>query len=253
MIISNMQDKTAIVIGGASGIGASCARMLAVRGARVIVADRDVEAAASLAKELGGEAFHLSIDVSDPGKIRTQFDRLAAQRVATDILINSAGVREIKSPFDLDPEDWDRVLEVNLRGTFFACQSFARQLRDAGKTGAIVNIASTSAILASRNRTAYGASKHAVAGLTKQLAFEFGELGIRVNAVAPGVVRTPLTEAYFARPDTADRLAAAYPLGRAAMPDDVAEVVLFLASDAARFVTGAVVPVDGGYTTGKNW
>ncbi len=124
-------------------------------------------------------------------------------------------------------------------------------MRDRGAGGAIVNIASTSGLLASENRAAYVASKHGVVGLTKQLALDLGPLGIRVNAVAPGVVRTPMTEAYFEDPVAVEKLNSVYPLGRPAEPEEVAEAVVFLASDAARYVTGAILPVDGGYTAGR--
>lgn len=146
---------------------------------------------------------------------------------------------------------WRKVLDVNLSGTFYCCQAFARL--EGGRDRAIVNVSSTASILASRDRTAYAASKHGVSGLTRQLAFEFGPRGIRVNAVAPGVVRTPLTESYFSKPDWVERMAKAYPLGRVAEPEEVASVIAFLASGAASFVTGAIIPVDGGYTTGKSW
>ncbi len=255
MIVQDMQGKTAIVTGGGSGIGAACAELLAGRGARVIVADLDASAAMRITAALPSESMPLDLllDVSDPLEARNGFARLQSMGIVPDILINSAGIREIKPPLELEPEDWNRVVNVNLTGTFFMCQTFVRGLLAVGRPGAIVNMASTSSILAARSRSAYGASKHGVAGLTKQLAYEFGELGIRVNAVAPGVVRTPLTESYFQDPDKVARLARAYPLGRAALPEEVAEVAVFLASDAARFVTGAVVPVDGGYTTGKSW
>lgn len=248
----DLHGRTAIVTGAGSGIGAACAELLAARGARVIAADRD---AAAIAERLPREAraMEMAVDVADPEAVCAAFDRLKELAVLPDILINSAGIREIRPPLELEPREWTRVIGTNLSGTFFMCQFFARALRDAGRPGCIVNLASTSSILAARGRTAYGTSKHGVAGLTRQLAYEFGELGIRVNAVAPGVVRTPLTESYFEDPDKMARLARAYPLGRAALPADVAEVAVFLASDAARFVTGAMVPVDGGYTAGKSW
>lgn len=250
-----MLGRTAIVTGGGSGIGAACASLLAQRGARVIVADRDANAASTVVASLPAATRPLDmvLDVAEPEMVRAGFKRLESLGILPDILVNSAGIREIKPPLELEPEDWNQVIAVNLTGTFFMCQTFVRGLCAADKPGVIVNMASTSSILASRSRTAYGASKHGVAGLTKQLAYEFGEFGIRVNAVAPGVVRTPMTESYFDDPDKVARLARAYPLGRAALPEDVAEVAVFLASDAARFVTGAVVPVDGGYTTGKGW
>lgn len=253
MGVTVFAGKRVLITGGGSGIGAACAQLLASRGAAVVVTDRDADAAVAVARDLGGHALAQALDVSNADAVGALFDHLAGQGALPDILVNSAGIREIRDPLDLTAEEWQRVQTVNLSGSFYCCQAFARQLRDAGRPGAIVNVASTSSILAAPSRTSYVASKHGVVGLTKQLAMDLGPLGIRVNAVAPGVVRTPLTEDYFHDPERVARLKAAYPLGRAALPEDVAEVILFLASDAARFVTGAVVPVDGGYTAGKRW
>lgn len=248
-----LAGRTALVTGGGSGIGAACAVAFAAAGARVVVADRDGAAAAEVAAAIGTAASAERLDVTEAEAVARLFAALEAAGRAPDLLVNSAGIREIVDPLDLPAEDWDRVISVNLSGTFHACRAFGRRLRAAGRPGAIVNVASTSAILASPNRAAYVASKHGVSGLTRQLAFDLGPLGIRVNAVAPGVVRTPMTEAYFEDEERMARLRAAYPLGRAAEPEDVAGVALFLASDAARFVTGAIIPVDGGYTAGKRW
>lgn len=246
--------RLALITGGASGIGAACARLVAERGGRVMVGDLDRAAAEALVAALpAGVHSAVGLDVTDAADVQALFGKLADRSMVPDILINSAGIREIESPLDLTTAEWNRVLSVNLSGSFHCCQAFARALRDRGQGGAIVNLASTPSILASPNRAAYVSSKHGVVGLTKQLAFDLGPLGIRVNAVAPGVVRTPLTESYFHDPTRVEQLKAAYPLGRAAEAEDVAEVALFLASDAARFVTGAVVPVDGGYTAGKRW
>ncbi len=249
--MQNFTGHLALITGGASGIGAASASLIAGRGARVILLDRDIRGAEALAASLPHKALAMELDVTDRAAVARLFAVLADQGLRPDILINSAGIREISHPLDLAPEDWDRVLSVNLTGSFTLAQSFARVLRDSGRGGAIVNIASTSGLLASENRAAYVASKHGVVGLTKQLALDLGPLGIRVNAVAPGVVRTAMTESYFDDPATVARLNAAYPLGRPAEAEDVAEVVAFLASHAARYVTGVTIPVDGGYTAGR--
>ena len=241
--------RTALVTGGGSGIGAACVAMLARRGARVIVADRNAEAAAAVAQAHGARAEPL--DVTDAAAVTDLLTRLGADGWQPDVLVNSAGVREFADPLAISPADWAHVLSINLTGTFLVAQAVARGLRDRNKAGAIVNVASTSGLLAAEQRAAYVASKHGVVGLTRQLSLDLGPVGIRVNAVAPGVVRTPMTTPYFDDPAMLERLRNAYPLGRAADAEEVAEVILFLASDRARYVTGAVVPVDGGYTAGR--
>ena len=168
-----------------------------------------------------------------------------------DVLVNSAGIREISSVVDLPFEEWQRVVDVNLSGTFLCSQAFARRLVAAGRPGRIVNLASTLGLMAAPNRPAYVATKHAVVGLTKQMALELGERSIRVNAVAPGVVRTPLTERYFQDPEMAEVIRGLHAVGRWAEPEEIARVILFLADEANGFLTGSVLPVDGGWTTGK--
>ncbi|WP_040545660.1 SDR family NAD(P)-dependent oxidoreductase [Salipiger bermudensis] len=241
--------RTALVTGGASGIGAASAALLASKGARVILADLDGDAARAVAAQLGGRGE--ALDVTDAAAVDALLSVLEAEAWGPDVLVNSAGMREFADPLEITEADWARVLTVNLSGTFHVAQGVARRLKTAGKTGAIVNVASTSGLVASENRAAYVSAKHGVVGLTKQLALDLGPVGIRVNAVAPGVIRTPMTELYFSDPDMIDRLRRAYPLGRAGAPEEVAEVIAFLASERARYVTGTVVPVDGGYTAGR--
>jgi len=224
-------------------------------GASLALLDANGDAARNVGKALGDESRVLVIetDVSNPGLVQTGMAAAAERFGALDVLVNSAGVREIMPAIDLEPELWHRVITVNLSGTFYACQAFARIAKAKNRPAGIVNVSSTSSIFARPSRSAYVSSKHGVTGLTKQLALELGPLGIRVNAVAPGVVRTPLTESYFETSEGAERMAASYPLGRVAEPNDVASVILFLASDEASFITGTTLPVDGGYTAGMAW
>lgn len=193
------------------------------------------------------------LDVTD----RAAVDRFIADAVRhhgrLDVLVNSAGIREITPMLDLELAEWRRVLAVNLDGVFNTSQAFARAVRDLGTPAVIVNVASVAGLMGVPDRAAYVASKHGVVGLTKEMAMELGPLGIRVNAIAPGSVRTPLTERYFSDPALVERLNASHPLGRVAAPEEIAAAILFAASDDAGFMTGAVLPVDGGYAAGKAW
>lgn len=246
---SDFAGQNAIITGGASGIGAACARLLSARGGTVFILDRDQNKAQALANELGGRA--AALDVTDAAAVKALIEQTFASGFIPDVLINCAGMRETADPLEISPEHWETILQVNLSGTFYITQAVARAWRDMGRGGAIVNTASTSGIFAAEQRVSYVSSKHGVVGMTRQLALDLGPLGIRINAIAPGVVQTPMTQAYFDDPATEERIKNVYPLGRVAQAEDVAEVILFVASDKARHVTGAVIPVDGGYTAGR--
>lgn len=252
MNMKRFEQKTAIVTGGAKGIGAATVRMLHAEGAAVVIVDADEAAAHALARELGGDRVLVKVvDVTDAAQVHACVSEAQARFGSLDVLVNSAGISDTHTALDLPVERWRRVMGVNAEGVFSFCQAFARVARDAKKPAAIVNVSSTAGLNGVPNRPVYVASKHAVVGLTKELAFDLAPLGIRVNAVAPGMVRTPLTESYFQDPVVAERLTLSTPLGRLGLPEEIAHVILFLASDGASFVSGAVVPVDGAFTAAK--
>lgn len=248
------KDQGALVTGAGSGIGREVALAFAANGAHVAVADIDLKMAERSVEEIrkkGGSAHAFALDVTDD-KAVAGFIEAAVNRLGRiDVLVNSAGIREIKPVLELSLEEWSRVIDVNITGVFLCSQAFARHLVQAGKAGAIVNLASTLGFVAAPNRAAYTASKHAVVGLTKEMAMELGDKGIRVNAVGPGVIRTPLTERYFQNADYAQKIRDLHALGRWGEPHEIAKAILFLASDEASFVTGTTLLIDGGWTAGK--
>jgi NAD(P)-dependent dehydrogenase (short-subunit alcohol dehydrogenase family) len=248
------QDRGVVVTGGGSGIGQQVCYAASAEGARIAVGDLDLERAEATAVEIRrrkAEAHAFQVDVTNPTAAVGFIEAAEASLGRLDVLVNSAGIREIVSVLDLSYEEWQRVINVNLTGTFLPSQAFARHIVQQGKTGQIVNLASTLGLMAAPNRAAYTASKHGVVGLTREMALELGDKGVRVNAVAPGVVRTPLTERYFQEPAYAQAIRDIHALGRWAEPDEIARAILFLADETNGFITGTILTVDGGWTIGK--
>jgi meso-butanediol dehydrogenase/(S,S)-butanediol dehydrogenase/diacetyl reductase len=248
------KDQGVLVTGAASGIGEQAVRAMGREGAVVAVADRNKDGAERVAeavRKAGGRAHAFALDVTDAAVVAGFIEAAGNKLGRLDVLVNSAGVREIVSVLELSLAEWQRVMGVNVTGTFLCSQAFARAVIARGGKGAIVNLASTLGVVAAPNRAAYTASKHAVVGLTKEMALELGDKGIRVNAVGPGVIRTAMTESYFANPEYAQRIRNLHALARWGEADEIAKAILFLASDEASFCTGTILMTDGGWTAGK--
>jgi NAD(P)-dependent dehydrogenase (short-subunit alcohol dehydrogenase family) len=241
----DLDQKIALVTGAGAGIGEACARRLAAGGARVAVADRDLPAAERVAGELDG-AVAIDADVSDPVAVDAMVAAVVAAFGRLDIAVNNAGIGGLRAPIaEQTPESWREVLSVNLDGVFYCIRAeLPAMLRGGG--GAIVNIASVLSITGFEGSAHYVAAKHGVLGLTQNAALEYATQGIRVNAIAPGFIATPLLKASM-NAEEAAAIAALHPQNRLGEPEEVAELAAWLASDAASFVNGSIYPVDGAY------
>lgn len=243
--------KVALVTGAASGIGRATAIAFARLGAAVAIADADAQRGAEVVHHitgsLGGQALFIGVDVTDPDSVQNMVRTTVKQFGALDCAFNNAGVPDKSSSLRVSTqENWDRVMSVNLEGVWHCMRAELDHMLIAGK-GAIVNNASRSGLVGVPSDGIYGAAKHGVIGLTKAAAVEFASKQIRVNAVCPGLVETALTQARFGD-DLVARSRLANPLGRMAQPEEIAEAVVWLCSDAASFVVGVALPVDGGAT-----
>jgi meso-butanediol dehydrogenase/(S,S)-butanediol dehydrogenase/diacetyl reductase len=248
------QDQGIVLTGAGSGIGRETAIQFAKEGGVVAVTDVDLRGAEATVEEItkaGGRAHAFALDTTDVKAVQATFDAVERRLGRLDVLVNSAGIREIKPVVELSPEEFRRVLDVNVTGVFLTSQAFVQRVIKAGKPAAIVNLASTLGVTAAPNRPAYVASKHAVVGLTKEMGLELGGNNIRVNAVGPGVIRTALTERYFQDEEMAQTVRSVHAMNRWGETGEIARAILFLASDEASFITGTTLVVDGGWTAGK--
>ena len=241
-------DKIAIVTGGASGMGAATARELAAAGAKVMIVDRNAALAAEVAQQIGAES--IIGDVSDPDFCQRVVDETVERYGRLDILINAAGIIVRADALGTSNEQWQQVMNVNVSGIFYLSRAAVAAMKPQGK-GVIVNFGSIWGGVGAAGVVAYCASKGAVHQLTRAMALDHVKDGIRINAVCPGEVNTPMLASERSEPVTAEilqRIASTVPMERLADPVEIARVVLFLASDDASYMTGAMVNVDAGYT-----
>jgi len=244
-----LTGRTAVVIGGTSGIGRAIAHGMAQAGADVVCTSRrqdQVNAAAAEIEGLGKRTLRIASDVGDKASLEELLIQCVTEFGKVDILVNSAGRTKRTPTLELEQEEWDAILETNLSGTLRSCQVFGQHMVDNGY-GRIVNIASLSTFVALYEVAAYSASKAAVASLTKSLAVEWAKRGVNVNAIAPGVFRTALNQKLLDESPRGQEFLTRTPMGRFGQVEELAGAAVFLASEAASFVTGEILVVDGGF------
>jgi NAD(P)-dependent dehydrogenase (short-subunit alcohol dehydrogenase family) len=245
-VTADLEGMVAVVTGGGSGIGRATAHLLAARGANVLVADIERAHADTVAKEIGDAATSMQVDVTNLDDVEAMVRQAVLSYGGLHIAINNAGTSgTFGSTADVDPDEWRRVVDLNLGGVFYCMRAEIPAILESGG-GAIVNTSSGAGLMGFAGLPAYVASKHGVIGLTRAAALEYSAKGIRVNAVCPGTVRTPMLEAFTGDESTLQAMGRAMPIKRLATPEEIAEAMVWLASPAASYVTGHALAVDGG-------
>jgi NAD(P)-dependent dehydrogenase (short-subunit alcohol dehydrogenase family) len=249
----NLNEKVSIVTGGSRSIGLAMAKRLANAGSDIVIVNRNAsegDEAVQYIRKNGGSAISISADVSKKDSVEGMIKKTIEHHGRIDVLVNCAGVIVRKPAIETTEADWDWTLSVNLRGLFFCCLAAGKQMIQQ-KKGKIINISSVAATFGLMNRAPYCASKAGVTQLTRALALEWAKYGICVNAIAPGIIRTSINEAYIkGDPERQKKMIQKIPLGRFGKPEDLEGITLFLASDASNYFTGQTLYVDGGYTIG---
>ncbi len=242
-----LDNRRALVVGASSGIGLGCAVALAEAGAEVTLAARRAEPLAAVVTaltEAGFNAKSMVLDITDLDVVKTQLSAIEP----FDIMVNSAGLARHSSALETDPIDYDAVMDVNVRAAYFLSVGAAHGMRQAERGGSIINISSQMAHVGGIDRAVYAASKHAVEGMTKSMAIEWGQYEIRVNTICPTFIKTPLTEQTFSNPERVAWIQSKLKLPRIGEVEDIMGAVVFLASDASALITGSSLLIDGGWT-----
>ena len=250
--MSGIEGQSIIVTGASSGIGRAAAHLFAARGAKLTLADRDAaggEAVLAAVLAAGGTAQFIATDIADAGQVRAMVDKAVDTYGRLDGAFNNAGIPNIgKRVHELEYADWQRMIDINLSGTFYCIKHEVEAMLKTGG-GSIVNTCSVAGLVNVPNTAEYTAAKHGVAGLTKAAAVDYGKDNIRINAIAPATVNTELfVKACEVNPDLADYCRSVHPIGRFSEPEEQAEAAYWLLTRAASFVTGVIMPIDGGYT-----
>jgi NAD(P)-dependent dehydrogenase (short-subunit alcohol dehydrogenase family) len=245
-----LKGKVGIVTGAGTGIGRACAIALEKEGSRVVLVGRRKDRVEQVAHEIGDAALSIALDVSNTSDISRLFNQTVSQFGGLNFLLNNAGVLHVGNAEQITEEQWDHTFNLNVRSVWLLSRAALPHMRKAGG-GSIMNIASTLGLVGAPNRAAYAPSKGAVVQLTKSMAIDHGHENIRVNAICPSFVETELTAAILGRASDPEAVrrerTAAHPIGRLGRPEDIAGLVVYLASDESSWMTGAIVPVDGGY------